>query len=200
MKHNQQVGAHEEMGLKDLLAGRATIVRCPECGQLEIWSLWELTNHGKCRASNRHCWCEQPIITQEEEMKDFTIELECGCEMGWEMPGRWADMPYVGHYVWCERHGDTRIAAVDPDRWDYDTFTLSEHEPRQSGSPYGGWTAGDEVTVFWDANDGSWGYCFHGVSQDGLAYEADDVLGFESADAALQAATEIYVISHSKKE
>jgi len=34
------------------------VVTCPECGQLELWSQAERDDHGKCRASNKPCWCE----------------------------------------------------------------------------------------------------------------------------------------------
>jgi len=121
-------------------------------------------------------------------MSYWKVRLDCGCDSSWEEPGMSSDMPYVGHYAWCERHGDVTVAEVEPARWDWNSFTLSPDEPAQSGSPYGGWTAGDKVVVFWDTRDGSWGYCFYGVSRDGLAYESDDVTGFESAEAALEAA------------
>lgn len=31
------------------------LVRCPDCGQLEIWTDDELSDHGKCRASTDPC-------------------------------------------------------------------------------------------------------------------------------------------------
>jgi len=46
--------------MADVSRGDAVVVRCPECGQLEIWSPDELDQHGKCRASTRPCWCEEP--------------------------------------------------------------------------------------------------------------------------------------------
>ena len=37
----------------------AQLIRCPDCGQLEWWSMAELLDHGKCRARTSPCWCEQ---------------------------------------------------------------------------------------------------------------------------------------------
>jgi hypothetical protein len=37
----------------------AQLVQCPDCGQMEWWTLEETQNHGKCRASNKPCWCEE---------------------------------------------------------------------------------------------------------------------------------------------
>ena len=121
-------------------------------------------------------------------MVDWEVGLDCGCDSDWEDVAPGGDLPYVGHYAWCPTHGDTTVSRIDPERADFEHVLLSEQEPAQSGSPYGGFTAGDKVAIFWDAYDGSWGYCFYGVSQDGLAYESDDVTGFESAEAALEAA------------
>ena len=44
----------------DVAEGRALVVVCPDCGQLEIWSEEEaLVGHGLCRAKGRPCWCEE---------------------------------------------------------------------------------------------------------------------------------------------
>jgi len=46
-------GQHDEhdfrLGIPDLDVGRAKVIQCPDCGQLEIWSLWEYEDHGMCR-------------------------------------------------------------------------------------------------------------------------------------------------------
>lgn len=41
----------------------AQVVRCPDCGQLELWTATEAlsSGHGKCRASNAPCWCEEVL-------------------------------------------------------------------------------------------------------------------------------------------
>lgn len=47
-----------DLDMADIIAGDARIVRCPDCGQLEIWSVAEETDHGLCRtrhAVDRHC-------------------------------------------------------------------------------------------------------------------------------------------------
>lgn len=79
------------------------------------------------------------------------------------------------------------------------TFTLSELEPAQSPSPYGGWTAGDKGTVFYDEGSSSWGYVLHGIGPTGLAYESEDVTGFASADEALAAMREHYAETQSQE-
>ena len=37
----------------------ATIVRCPDCGQLEWWTGKELQDHGRCRAVYAACVCNE---------------------------------------------------------------------------------------------------------------------------------------------
>ena len=50
---------HPILDMADVAAGRAQIVRCPDCGQMEIWSEEEAdSGHGKCRSSAAPCWCE----------------------------------------------------------------------------------------------------------------------------------------------
>lgn len=47
-----------DLDMADIIAGDARIVHCPECGQLEIWSVDEELDHGLCRtrhAADRHC-------------------------------------------------------------------------------------------------------------------------------------------------
>jgi hypothetical protein len=63
---------HRSLTLADVSRGDASIVRCPDCGQLEIWSLEEIQHHGKCRASTRPCWCEEP--GSEPEVDTITAQ------------------------------------------------------------------------------------------------------------------------------
>ena len=35
------------------------IVRCPDCGQMEIWSEDELIDHGRCRTGTYPCACDE---------------------------------------------------------------------------------------------------------------------------------------------
>ena len=44
--------------LFDVSSGRAVMVTCPDCGQLEVWSEQESNDHGLCRARGGACWCE----------------------------------------------------------------------------------------------------------------------------------------------
>jgi len=30
------------------------LVRCPDCGQMEVWAAWEIHDHGWCRCSGRN--------------------------------------------------------------------------------------------------------------------------------------------------
>ena len=49
-----------ELTLVDVAEGRAVVVRCPDCGQLEIWSEDEaLVDHGLCRSKGEPCWCKE---------------------------------------------------------------------------------------------------------------------------------------------
>ena len=43
------VTLHQDMTLDDVTMGTARAVICPDCGQMEIWSVEELADHGKCR-------------------------------------------------------------------------------------------------------------------------------------------------------
>jgi hypothetical protein len=72
------------------------------------------------------------------------------------------------------------------------TILLSESWPRQGHGYYGGHVAGDLATVFYHRPTHSWGYCFHGVSKDGLHYESDDITGFATAEEAEEAARAAY--------
>ena len=37
--------------MADVESGQADVIRCPDCGQMEIWSREEKTDHGMCRTS-----------------------------------------------------------------------------------------------------------------------------------------------------
>ena len=60
------MGSRETMSMKhdmtltpvDVAEGRAVMVTCPDCGQLEVWSEQESNDHGLCRAKGGVCWCE----------------------------------------------------------------------------------------------------------------------------------------------
>lgn len=67
---------------------------------------------------------------------------------------------------------------------DIKTIQLSESTPRQSPSPYGGYTMGDRATIFYDEESESYGYCYHGIGEGGNAYESEDVTGFATAAEA----------------
>lgn len=122
-------------------------------------------------------------------MTAFTITLECGHEADWnEAPGSGGG-PVVGRPVYCEKcEADQLIEECDPRQYTVETITLTDNEPQQSPSPYGGYTAGSQTTIFYDTRSGSYGYCFHGVGNSGLYSESDDVTGFASAAEAQEAA------------
>ncbi len=64
---------------------------------------------------------------------------------------------------------------------------LTDSEPFQTPAGRSGmaYTAGEWLEVF-QAPDGSFGYCIHGVSEDGAAFETDDVEGFTSVQDVLE--------------
>lgn len=126
-------------------------------------------------------------------MAAFTMTLECGHEMQWqEEPGSGGG-PVVGNAVYCAGCSvDQLIEECDPRQFSVETITLTDTEPQQSASPYGGYTVGTKATIFYDTNNGTYGYCFHGVGDSGLYSESDDVTGFASADEAKAAAIEDY--------
>lgn len=68
---------------------------------------------------------------------------------------------------------------------DIKIILLSDKEPRQVSAGRSGmaYQAGDYATIF-QADDGDFGYCYHGVADDGNAYESDDVTGFATAEEA----------------
>jgi len=45
----------------DVAEGRAVMVTCPDCGQLEVWSEQESNDHGLCRSRGGACWCD-PVV------------------------------------------------------------------------------------------------------------------------------------------
>lgn len=118
-------------------------------------------------------------------MAAFMITLECGHEVEWqEAPGD-GGAPVVDLPIYCHICGnDQEIVECNPEQYVIETLTLSDQEPQQSHSPYGGWTAGEKVTIFYDTSSGSYGYCFSGVGDTGLYSESDDVTGFASSEAA----------------
>lgn len=119
----------------------------------------------------------------------FTLNLECGHEAQWnEMPGD-GGAPYSGLAVYCHQcQEDRAIEDCEPRQFNVKTITLTDNEPSRSPSPYGGYTAGSQATIFYDTGDGTYGYCFHGVGDSGLYGESDDVTGFASAAEAEDAA------------
>jgi len=52
---------HGEWTIDDVAAGWAQVVRCPDCGQMEIWCEAEISDHGLCRAARLPC----PICAEE---------------------------------------------------------------------------------------------------------------------------------------
>jgi len=73
---------------------------------------------------------------------------------------------------------------------DIKTIQLSKDEPSISGANSASgaaYTEGTEATIFQD-DDGDYGYCLHGIGQDGNYFESEDVDGFNTADEAEQAA------------
>ncbi len=45
----------------DLKIGQpgTVLVRCPDCGQLEVWTEEESFDHGLCRSAGCACWCQE---------------------------------------------------------------------------------------------------------------------------------------------
>lgn len=122
-------------------------------------------------------------------MAAFTINLECGHEATWKEPPGDGGAPYNGLPVYCEKcEEDQLIEECLPRQFTIKTITLTDDEPQQSPSPYGGYTAGEQATIFYDTSAGAYGYCYHGVSASGLYGESDDVVGFSSAVSAEEAA------------
>lgn len=46
---------HRTCSSEDVLSGKARMVRCPECGKLEYWTVEEFNSHGKCRSKSGAC-------------------------------------------------------------------------------------------------------------------------------------------------
>jgi hypothetical protein len=118
----------------------------------------------------------------------WALSLSCGCQIDYEA-WDFADFPRRDGPAKCPDHGDVQTEGVEPRKWDWQHVLLSDHHPQQSR---GGYTAGDYVVIFWDADDGSWGYCYYGVSDNGLGYESEDVVGYETPQQALLAAVDSY--------
>lgn len=60
---------HRDCTLADIANGEARIVRCADCGQMEIWSYEEWSDHGQCRCGPRGVChvCEGTDDLAEEE-------------------------------------------------------------------------------------------------------------------------------------
>ncbi|GAB4527899.1 MAG: hypothetical protein Kow0063_03640 [Anaerolineae bacterium] len=71
------------------------------------------------------------------------------------------------------------------------TITLSDQEPSLAGTDE--FIPGDQATIFFDEDNGTFGYRYHGVRLDGSAYRSQDFTGFESRQAALKDAVQNYV-------
>jgi len=52
----------DDLTFRDVEDGEAAIVVCPDCGQMEIWSIEERIDHGHCRASGATC----PLCDEDE--------------------------------------------------------------------------------------------------------------------------------------
>ena len=44
---------HGDYTLEDVANGLAQVVSCPDCGQLEIWGVAEIADHGVCRSNGK---------------------------------------------------------------------------------------------------------------------------------------------------
>jgi hypothetical protein len=128
-----------------------------------------------------------------------TVTLECGCEVEWQDWGGAGeeDFPWIGHYAWCEKHGDTEVAYLDPadynviEAYSYVIHGDGGHQT-DAGASGMAYAVGTRLHVWKRPDtDGTtgWWYCFSGVSEDGNAYESDDVGPFENLAEALEAAT-----------
>ena len=126
-------------------------------------------------------------------MAAFKVRLECGHKVEWKEPPGDGGAPYRGLPLYCANCGvDQRIEECEPRQFGFETITLSAEEPRQSRSNYGGWQAGDQATIFYDTEEGAYGYCFNGIGEQGSYGESDDIIGFASADEAKDAAIADY--------
>lgn len=109
-------------------------------------------------------------------MSGFTCTLECGHQVSWQedalTPG--AHLPSNGILAWCAE------CAQDQ--------AIEECEPRQVDVDRMAYTSGEVAVIFYDTRSGTYGYCFTGVSDLGMGFESDDIVGFESvADAKASA-------------
>jgi hypothetical protein len=80
------------------------------------------------------------------------------------------------------------------------TVTLTDIEPSQHNCAPSGMAfhAGTQATII--HTSGGFGYVLQGISADGNAFEADDMLGFTSADEAEEAARAAYETDLQERE
>ena len=71
------------------------------------------------------------------------------------------------------------------------TITLSDQKPSRADQEEH--TAGDQATIFFDPDAGTFGYRYHGVRSDGTTDQSRDFTGFESRRAAVQDVVQNYV-------
>lgn len=62
---------HATRTITDVADGLARIIRCPDCGGFEIWSMAEIDDHGHCRADANRC----PVCADAEEYARETAEI-----------------------------------------------------------------------------------------------------------------------------
>lgn len=74
---------HQAYTLQDI-PDDAQVVRCPDCGQMEIWGIDEMTDHGACRSRGGQCTeCGQSVgQPADADPKEYTLPslrcLRCG--------------------------------------------------------------------------------------------------------------------------
>jgi hypothetical protein len=72
------------------------------------------------------------------------------------------------------------------------TLTLSNNKPLKTGS--GEYTVGEEVTIFQNETDGTYGYRYQGINHQGNFYQSQNFTGFETKQAAMKQAIDNYNI------
>ncbi len=84
----------------DLQLGQAgtQIVRCPDCGQMEIWTEEETNDHGHCRATPSPCWCEGLWLTTQEVA--HILDLEESTVRKFARAGRFDGAVHFGRHSW----------------------------------------------------------------------------------------------------
>jgi len=99
-------------------------------------------------------------------------------------------MGFIGHQDFFTFDQVPNLRVEDIKMKEIMTITLSNNKPSLNAD--NGYIAGDQVSIFFDEANDTFGYRYRGVSYYGNSYQSKDISGFETQQAATKEAIENY--------